>query len=194
MRCIIGPNGAGKTTLISMISGHETPTAGEVWFKGRNITGWPVGRGVFPRLTVRENLIMGRIAAGRARNKQRSRIDEVVYYFPQLKERLGQLAGSLSGGEQQMLAIGRGLMTDPKVMLLDEPSEGIMPVLVQQIARILADISRNEGMTLIVVEQNVPVVFALTDHCVILEKGRIVSEGSKEDVARSEVMQAYLAV
>ena len=117
---------------------------------------------------------MGRIASGRA---TRSRIDEVLDYFPRLRERLNQSAGTLSGGEQQMLAIGRGLMTDPKLMLLDEPSDGIMPVLVKQIADILLAINRNEQMTLVVVEQNVPMLFRMTDRFIILEKGQIVAAG-----------------
>ena len=149
------------------------------------------GRGMFPKLSVRESLEMGRIASGRGR---RSRIDEVLDYFPRLKERLGQSAGTLSGGEQQMLAIGRGLMTDPKLMLLDEPSDGIMPVLVRQIAEILIAINRNEQMTLVIVEQNVPMLFRMTDRFIILEKGRIVAEGSRAQIAASEVMKEYLAI
>lgn len=201
---VLGRNGMGKTTLIRCLAGLIQPSKGAIFLDGQDTARLPPhklarlglttivqGRGVFPRLTVRENLDMGRIASGRAK---RSRIDEVLDYFPILRERLRQSAGSLSGGEQQMLAIGRGLMTDPKVMLLDEPSDGIMPVLVQQIAKILADIKNNEAMTLVIVEQNVPMVFALTNHCVILEKGRIVAEGSKEAVSRSEVMKEYLAI
>ncbi len=149
------------------------------------------GRGMFPKLTVRESLEMGRIASGRAR---RSRIDEVLDYFPLLRERLSQSAGTLSGGEQQMLAIGRGLMTDPKLMLLDEPSDGIMPVLVNQIADILVAINRNEQMALVVVEQNVPMLFRMTDRFIILEKGQIVAAGSREQIAASEVMKEYLAI
>ena len=138
---VLGRNGMGKSTLIRCLSGLIRPDAGRITFDGREITTLPAheraragmttvvqGRGMFPKLSVRESLEMGRIASGRAR---RSRIDEVLDYFPRLKERLGQSAGTLSGGEQQMLAIGRGLMTDPKLMLLDEPSDGIMPVLVQ---------------------------------------------------------------
>jgi ABC-type branched-subunit amino acid transport system ATPase component len=100
----------------------------------------------------------------------------------------------MSGGEQQMLAIGRGLMTHPRLMLLDEPSDGIMPVLVQQIADVLVAINRNEKMAIVVVEQNVPMVFAMTDQCIIIEKGRIVAEGSRDEVSRSEVMREYLAI
>jgi branched-chain amino acid transport system ATP-binding protein len=201
---VLGRNGMGKTTLIRCLAGLIGPSAGAIEFEGRDITGLAPherarlgittvvqGRGIFPRLTVRENLAMGRIASGRIK---RSRVAEVLGYFPRLGERLAQPAGTLSGGEQQMLAIGRGLMADPRLMLLDEPSEGIMPILVQQIAAILAEINRRERMTIVIVEQNVPMVFNLTDHCIILEKGRIVAEGSRETVARSEVMTEYLAI
>lgn len=149
------------------------------------------GRGIFPKLTVWENLEMGRIAGG---TRKASRLDEVIGYFPRLGERLKQLAGSMSGGEQQMLAIGRSLMSHPKILLLDEPSDGIMPILVQQIARILAEINRNEGMTIVIVEQNVPMVFSLTSHCIILEKGRIVAEGNRDEIADSDIMREYLAL
>jgi branched-chain amino acid transport system ATP-binding protein len=201
---VLGRNGMGKTTLIRCLSGLIRPNAGHIVFDGhevtrvapherarRGMTTVVQGRGMFPKLSVRESLEMGRIAAGRAR---RSRIDEVLDYFPRLKERLSQSAGTLSGGEQQMLAIGRGLMTDPKLMLLDEPSDGIMPVLVQQIADILVTINRNEKMTLVIVEQNVPMLFRMTDRFIILEKGQVVAQGSHEQIAASEVMKEYLAI
>jgi branched-chain amino acid transport system ATP-binding protein len=201
---VLGRNGMGKTTLIRCLAGLIEPTAGAIALGEETITHLPPherarrgvatvvqGRGIFPRLSVRENLAMGRFASGRAR---RNRTDEVLGYFPRLGERLGQAAGTLSGGEQQMLAIGRALMTDPKVMLLDEPSEGIMPVLVQQIAAIVTAINRQSGLTIVIVEQNVPMVFGMTDRCIILEKGRIVAQGSREEVSRSEVMKEYLAI
>jgi branched-chain amino acid transport system ATP-binding protein len=149
------------------------------------------GRGIFPKLTVWENLEMGRIASGRAK---RNRLDEVLGYFPHLGERLGQLAGTMSGGEQQMLAIGRGIMADPAIILLDEPSDGIMPTLVTQIGATLGEISRHSGLSILIAEQNVPLVFSLTDNCIILEKGRIVAQGSRQAVSRSEVMKEYLAI
>ena len=133
---------------------------------------------------------MGRIAGGR----KPSRLDEVIGYFPPLGERSNQAAGTLSGGEQQMLAIGRGLMTHPRLMLLDEPSDGIMPLLVQRIADILIQINRKEKMAIIVVEQNVPMIFAITDRCVIIEKGRIVAQGTRDEVSKSDVMREYLAI
>jgi ABC-type branched-subunit amino acid transport system ATPase component len=201
---VLGRNGMGKSTLIRCLSGLIRPDAGRIVFGAREVTALGAherarlgmttvvqGRGMFPKLTVRESLEMGRIASGRAR---RSRLGEVLDYFPRLKERLNQSAGTLSGGEQQMLAIGRGLMTDPELMLLDEPSDGIMPVLVNQIADILVAINRNERMTLVVVEQNVPMLFRMTDRFIILEKGQIVAAGSREQVAASEVMKEYLAI
>jgi ABC-type branched-subunit amino acid transport system ATPase component len=201
---VLGRNGMGKTTLIRCLSGLIRPDRGRIDFDGRDVTGMSPherarlgmttvvqGRGMFPKLSVRESLEMGRIASGRAR---RSQIDEVLDYFPRLRERLNQSAGTLSGGEQQMLAIGRGLMTDPKLMLLDEPSDGIMPVLVHQIAEILVAINHNEKMTLVVVEQNVPMLFRMTDRFIILEKGQIVAEGSRSQIAASEVMKEYLAI
>jgi len=201
---VLGRNGMGKSTLIRCLAGLLPATAGRIALDEDDITRLPVhararrgmttivqGRGIFPRLTVRENLDMGRIAGGRGK---RSRLDEVIGYFPRLGERLDQAAGTLSGGEQQMLAIGRGLMTHPRLMLLDEPSDGIMPILVQQIAEILREINRRERMTILIVEQNVPMVFAMTDRCIILEKGRIVAEGGRDDISRSEVMREYLAI
>jgi ABC-type branched-subunit amino acid transport system ATPase component len=201
---VLGRNGMGKTTLIRSLSGLIRPEAGRIVFDGNDVTqvapherarrGMTTvvqGRGMFPKLSVRESLEMGRIASGRPR---RSRIDEVLEYFPRLRERLNQSAGTLSGGEQQMLAIGRGLMTDPKLMLLDEPSDGIMPVLVHQIADILVAINRNEKMTLVIVEQNVPMLFRMTDRFIILEKGQVVVQGSREQIAASEVMKEYLAI
>ncbi len=201
---VLGRNGMGKSTLIRCISGLIPASSGALRLDGRDITGLPPhrrarlgittvvqGRGIFPRMTVRENLEMGRIASGTAK---RSRLEEVLGYFPRLRERLGQLAGTMSGGEQQMLAIGRGLMTDPRLMLLDEPSDGIMPVLVAQIAETLVAINRAEGMTVVIVEQNVPMVFRMTRRCVILEKGKVVAEGSREALEASEAMHEYLAV
>ncbi|WP_342643753.1 ABC transporter ATP-binding protein [Rhodoligotrophos ferricapiens] len=201
---VLGRNGMGKTTLIRALAGTIAPSQGSIFLEGEEISKLPdyqrarrgittvvQGRGMFPKLTVRENLEMGRIAGGRAK---RNRRDEVLSYFPRLAERMNQLAGTMSGGEQQMLAIGRGLMTDPTVMLLDEPSDGIMPTLVRQIAETLAKINRAEGMTIIIVEQNVPMVFSMADRCIILEKGRIVAGGSKDEIAQSNLMKEYLAI
>ena len=201
---VLGRNGMGKSTLIRCLAGLIRPSQGSIALDGQDFTHLPPhqrarrgiatvvqGRGIFPRLTVRENLEMGRIAGGGAK---RSRLDEVIGYFPRLGERQAQVAGTLSGGEQQMLAIGRGLMTDPTVMLLDEPSDGIMPMLVQQIARIVQQINERAGLTVIIVEQNVPLMFGMTNRCIVLEKGRIVAQGTREEVSRSEVMKEYLAI
>lgn len=201
---VLGRNGMGKSTLIRCLAGLLPVKAGSIRLGGdditrltaherawRGITTVVQGRGVFPRLTVWENLEMGRIAGG---GNKPSRVDEVFEYFPRLKERLRQQAGTLSGGEQQMLAIGRGLMTLPKVILLDEPSDGVMPILVRQIADILVRINRREGITIVIVEQNVPMVFSMTDHFAIIEKGRVVAEGSRDAIADSEVMKEYLAI
>ena len=200
---ILGRNGMGKTTLIRCIAGLLPTWNGTIILDGQDITRLRVherarrgittvvqGRGMFPRLTVAENLEMGRLASGR----KQSRLDEVLGYFPHLRERLAQTAGTLSGGEQQMVAIGRALMTHPRLMLLDEPSDGIMPILVRQISEILVKINKMENMAIMVVEQNVSMVFAMTDRCVIIEKGQIVAEGTREDISRSEVMREYLAI
>ena len=201
---VLGRNGMGKTTLIRTLAGLIQPSEGAITLNGQDITRFPPheraslgvttvvqDRGIFPRLTVHENLQMGRIASGQAK---RNRIEEVLSYFPRLRERLGQLAGTMSGGEQQMLAIGRGLMTDPKVMLLDEPSDGIMPTLVQQIGETLGEINRQEGTAIVLVEQNLPMVFGMAQYCIVLEKGQLVAEGTSEEVSRSEVLREYLAI
>jgi branched-chain amino acid transport system ATP-binding protein len=201
---VLGRNGMGKTTLIRCLSGLLPAASGSVRLGAREITSLAPhqrarlglttvveGRGIFPRLTVRDNLEMGRVAAGRAKI---SRLDNVVTYFPWLAQRMGQPAGTLSGGEQQMLAIGRALMTRPSVMLLDEPSDGVMPVLVGKIAEILVEINRHERVTIVIVEQNVPMVFSMTDHCLIIEKGAVVAEGTRREISASEVMRQYLAL
>jgi ABC-type branched-subunit amino acid transport system ATPase component len=201
---VLGRNGMGKSTLIRAIAGIIPVTKGAVRINREDVTNWPVhararhglttivqGRGMFPKMTVRESLEMGRIASGRAK---RNRRDEVLSYFPRLAERLEQPCGTMSGGEQQMLAIGRGLMTDPKVILLDEPSDGIMPLLVQQISVTLAEINRREGMTIIIVEQNVPMVLGIAHRCIILEKGCIVASGAPDEIEGGEIMQQYLAI
>src|SRR5215212_7276677 len=200
---VLGRNGMGKSTLIRTIAGILPAHSGAVRLNGEDITALSAhrraalgittvvqGRGIFPKLTVGENLEMGRIASGR---KKRNRIDEILSYFPHLRERLSQLAGTMSGGEQQMLAIGRGIMTDPSIMLLDEPSDGIMPTLVTQIGMTLGEISRSSGMMILLAEQNVPLAFGLTDRFFVLEKGRIVAQGSRQAVLGNEVIKEDLA-
>jgi len=201
---VMGRNGMGKSTLIRCLAGLILPSAGIIKLGNKDITklapherarlGMTTvvqGRGIFEQLTVRENLEMGRVASGRPK---RNRIEEIIDYFPLLHQRMTQAAGTLSGGEQQMLAIGRALMTDPKIMLLDEPSDGIMPSLVQKIANTLVEINRRNGITIVIVEQNVPLVFNMASYCIVLEKGQLVAQGSREEVSRSEVLKQYLAI
>ena len=149
------------------------------------------GRGIFPRLKVVENLMLGKLLQTTVK---KDRLDEVYSYFPILSERNSQVAGTLSGGEQQMLAIGRAIMSDPKIMLLDEPSDGIMPSLVKEIGTTLKSMSQKNNISLVVVEQNVPLIFSLTDQCIILEKGKIVVEGKKSEIQDSNIMKQYLAI
>ena len=201
---VLGRNGMGPSTRVRGLAGLNPPTAGTIHIGGEDMTRWPPhqraqagiatimqGRGIFQDLTVRENLEMGRLASGKALS---SKMEEVFGYFGRLKERLDQKAGTMSGGEQQMLAIGRGLMMHPRIILLDEPSDGIMPVLVRQIADNLTRINREQGLTILIVEQNVPMVFRMTDHCVIIENGQIVAEGSRKELEATNAMQDYLAV
>ena len=201
---VLGRNGMGKTTLTRAISGQIMPSAGKITFNDIDITRAPAhvraraglttvvqGRGMFPKLTVHENLEMGRLASGRV---TRDRTDEVLGYFPRLGERLSQKAGSMSGGEQQMLAIGRGLMTDPSLILLDEPSDGIMPTLVAEIAETMAEINRQSGLSIVIVEQNMPMVSSMATRCIILEKGSIVAGGTPDEIEKSGAIGTYLTL
>ena len=201
---VLGRNGMGKSTLIRVLSGLILPSKGVIELMGENITNYAPhvraqkrittivqGRGIFPKLSVYENLLMGMISQKRKIN---SRLDEVFSYFPIISNRLHQTAGTLSGGEQQMLAIGRAIMTDPEIMLLDEPSDGIMPALIDEITNTLKKINQTNNISMIIVEQNVPMIFSLTDNCIILEKGRIVISGKKTDVENSQIMKQYLAI
>jgi branched-chain amino acid transport system ATP-binding protein len=201
---VLGRNGMGKTTLVRALAGLIPATEGRVLLDGDDVTSLPAhersargfativqGRGIFPRLTVRENLEMGRIASRRAKA---DRLEEVLGYFPRLRERLRQLGGTMSGGEQQMLAIGCGLMTDPKAMLLDEPSDGIMPTLVEQIAVTLARINRERGMTILVVEQNIPMAMRMASQFVVIEKGELVARHGLADVGDGSLLHDYLAI
>jgi len=200
---ILGANGAGKTTTLKVISGLKRPTAGEVWFCGQRIEGKspggivklgisqvPEGRKIFPQMSVMENLLMG---AYLRRGEEVNRDVEHIYeYFPILKQRQGQLGGSLSGGEQQMLAIGRALMSKPKLLLMDEPTLGLSPIIVQQIAQIIRDINQ-EGVSIILVEQNAHLALRLAHWGYVLELGSIVVQGSSQELGESEyVKRAYL--
>lgn len=204
---VLGANGAGKTTLMKTISGVMDPEKGQVLYGGHDIAGRepdqvvregivhvPEGREVFPLLTVEENLDMGAFT----RNDSRGVADDkemVFSYFPILKERRRQAAGTLSGGQQQMLAIGRGLMARPKVMLLDEPSLGLSPLLVKEIFAIVRRLNREQGVTMLLVEQNAKVALDVADYGYVMELGRIVMEGEAKRLKESkDVQEFYLGV
>ena len=203
---VIGPNGAGKTTLMRVISGLIRPTAGSIAMEGTDLLATPghrivalgiahvpESRRLFPRMTVEDNLKMGGFLPA-ARPKYRARLDFVFELFPRLRERRRQLAGTMSGGEQQMCAIGRALMSDPKLLLLDEPSAGLAPVVVEQVFELVKRI-RSGGLTVLIVEQNVQQVLRVVDRAYLIEAGTIRSSGtSAEMLASDTVKEAYLGV
>ena len=200
---LIGANGAGKTTLLGTLCGEPRASSGRIRFEGRDITDWqtaqimrgaiaivPEGRRVFSRMTVEENLAMGGFFA--AKDQFQQRLARVYTLFPRLKEREAQRAGTMSGGEQQMLAIGRALMSQPKLLLLDEPSLGLAPIIIQQIFDTIQQL-REEGMTIFLVEQNANQALKLADRGYVLENGRIVMQDSgAELLANPDVRKAYL--
>ncbi len=203
---IVGANGAGKTSLIRTIAGMLSPARGRILYRDTDITGWPSykvcdlgigqvaeGRQVFPTLSVAENLAMGAMLP-RARNSREQNLEKVYAMFPVLMERRQQAAGTLSGGEQQMLAIGRCLMGAPDMVLFDEPSLGLAPAVVQNVLRCVRDLNR-DGLTCVLVEQNVAVSLKLASHAYVLENGRITIAGSGEALlADDRVRQAYLGL
>ncbi|MDN2565094.1 ABC transporter ATP-binding protein [Aquibium sp. A9E412] len=204
---VLGANGAGKTTLLKTISGVMDPEKGEIFYQGRNIAGFepdrvvrmgivhvPEGREVFPLLTVEENLRMG--AFVRSDTAEVKRDQEMVFsYFPILAERRRQAAGTLSGGQQQMLAIGRGLMARPRLMLLDEPSLGLSPILVKEIFSIIRRLNREQGVTMMLVEQNAKVALEVSDYGYVMELGRIVMAGEAKKLMQSkDIQEFYLGV
>ena len=203
---VIGSNGAGKTTLLRVISGLLAPTGGKMTMEGRDLrsltahriveTGIahvPEGRRLFPRLSVEDNLRMGAYIPA-ARAKFSERLDYVYSLFPRLKERRTQLAGTMSGGEQQMCAIARTLMSGPKLVLLDEPSMGLAPVIVAQVFDLVRRI-RSEGYTVLIVEQNVRQVLKVVDRAYLLEVGRINASGPAAELAGSdEIRKAYMGI
>ena len=201
---LIGANGAGKSTTLKTISGLLRPRVGDVLLRGeslktmpaqdivrRGVVHVPEGRKIFAPLTVQENLEMGAFT----RNNQaeiRQSMERVFQSFPRLKERLGQFGGTLSGGEQQMLAIGRGMMASPKVLLLDEPSMGLAPILVEEIFSIIKEIN-SQGVAILLVEQNALMALSVANHGYVLETGRIVLEGTGQELLQNpQVMKAYL--
>jgi branched-chain amino acid transport system ATP-binding protein len=203
---IVGPNGAGKTTVMRVISGLVRPRAGDLIFDGeslartpaheivaRGIAHVPEGRRIFPALTVVENLQMGAFLPAARREFARSR-ERVYALFPVLAERSHQRAGSLSGGEQQMLAIGRALMSRPKLILLDEPSLGLAPVMVLRLFDLIRRV-RQEGYTILIVEQNVRQVLKLADRAYLLEAGRLKMEGRSDELSEQDfVRKAYVGL
>jgi branched-chain amino acid transport system ATP-binding protein len=203
---IVGANGAGKSSLIRAVAGLERITAGRVMFNGRDITGLPShkicqlgigqvaeGRQVFPTLSVGDNLELGAVSR-EARAKSTATLAYVYERFPRLAERRKQAAGTLSGGEQQMLAIGRCLMGRPQLIMFDEPSLGLSPALVQEVFRVIQRLHQ-EGLTIVLVEQNVAVSLKLAQHAYVLENGRIVISGRGQDLLHDDrVRQAYLGL
>jgi len=203
---LLGSNGAGKTTTLNTISGLLRPRKGSIEFLGQELTELPAhkmaslgiahvpeGRRLFPEMTVRENLLMGSLMP-EAKSRRKESMERVFTTFPILKERAWQAAGTLSGGEAQMLAVGRGLMACPKLIMLDEPSLGLAPFLVDELFRVIEQINR-EGVTVLVVEQNVAHALAACTRAYILEIGRTTLQGTGEELSENEyVREAYLGI
>lgn len=201
---LIGANGAGKTTTLKTISGLIRPKRGEIYFEGERISHIPAqdivkkgishvpeGRRIFANLTVKENLEMGAYLRKDKEGIQQT-LENIYHKFPRLKERLGQMAGTLSGGEQQMLAIGRALMSQPKLLLLDEPSMGLAPILVKEIFSIIQEINA-AGTTILLVEQNARLALSIAHRAYVLETGKVVASGDAQELAQSEqIKKAYL--
>jgi len=203
---VVGPNGAGKSTLFKTISGLVTPSAGSIHFKGQDllaieasrrphlgIAHVPEGRQVFPSLTILENLEMGSYVTDRRASADL--LEKVYHWFPKLRERHGQLAGTLSGGEQQMLAIGRGLMADPAILMLDEPSMGLAPAIADEIFERLLEIHRQNSLGIILVEQRVAEALHFARRAYVLEAGQIILSGAPADLQDDDrIRQAYLGM
>ena len=203
---ILGPNGAGKTTLLKTIMGIVRPLSGRILYRGEDVTYTPPhrkvemgitlvpeGRRLFPELTVEENLMLGAYSQGM--KDINDRLELVYEVFPRLRERRSQKAGTLSGGEQQMLAIGRALMSKPSLLMLDEPSQGLAPKLALEIVELLGRLREGEDLTILMVEQNVTAALRLADFIYVLEQGRIVASGTPEEVASIEdVRKAYFGL
>jgi branched-chain amino acid transport system ATP-binding protein len=204
---LIGANGAGKSTTLRTISGLIKPRQGSVLLRGQNITALPPyqivekgvghvpeGRGIFPRLTVRENLEMGAFTLN-DRAEMARRMESVFVLFPRLKERIDQKGGTLSGGEQQMLATGRGLMLKPQILLMDEPSMGLAPVLVEAIFGVIRDLNQQDGTTILLVEQNALMALSVAHRGYVLQTGQIMISDTSENLKKNEMVRAaYLGV
>lgn len=204
---LVGANAAGKSTLLRAISGLIELEEGSIWFEGeridqleikervaRGLIQIPEGRELFPRMTVQDNLIMGAFSK-EYRAKAEKNLKRVYELFPRLKERYRQLAGSLSGGEQQMVAIGRGLMSEPKLLMLDEPSLGLAPIVVQQMFQTIKHISEEMGATIFLIEQNVNHALKLAQRGYVMENGNIVMSGSGRELLENEhIKKAYLGI
>ena len=202
---LLGSNGAGKSTLNNNISGIYTPTAGAILFEGEDITGLrseqvvqkgiihvPEGRRIFPNISVRENLELGSYLRGQQNRK--TNLDRVVGVFPRLQERFSQLAGTLSGGEQQMLAIGRGMMAEPRLMILDEPSLGLSPLLVEEMFGLIQNLNKT-GLSFFLVEQNVMQSLEIANRAYVIENGKIVLSGNTDALLSDpELKKSYLGV
>jgi branched-chain amino acid transport system ATP-binding protein len=203
---VIGANGAGKSTLMRTIAAVKTYTSGEIHFNGRllkkdpskvvrdGVTLVPEGRRIFAPLTVRENLLLG--AYTRTSHKElQETLDEVFTLFPRLKERIAQRGGTLSGGEQQMLAVGRALMSRPKLLLLDEPSLGLAPIVIDAMFDTIIRLNKDLGLTILVVEQNASLALEICNRAYVLETGKLRMEGRGQDLLHDErVMQSYLGI
>ena len=202
---LIGVNGAGKSTTLRAITGLSRLSAGEIWFDGeridhlstsqivgRGIVMVPEGRRIYPFMSVKDNILMGAYQRS-DRAGIRHDLDRILTRFPRLKERLNQAGGTLSGGEQEMLAIGRGLMAKPRLFLLDEPSLGLAPQIVRDIARLVVEINHEEGVGVILVEQNSRMALKISDYAYVLETGRVALEGKSSDLLDDEhVKSLYL--
>ena len=203
---LIGANGAGKTTTLKTISGLRPVSSGAILFDGQDISGMsahqrveigfsqvPEGRGIFPGMSVLENLEIGKYFRKDRKSEMQEDLEKVYSLFPRLKERTSQSGGTLSGGEQQMLAIGRALMSRPKVLLLDEPSMGLAPMMIQNIFNIITEINKSLGTTILLVEQNAQQALQRADRAYVLETGKVVKEAKASDLLNDPaVREAYL--
>ena len=204
---VVGPNGAGKSTLLRAIMGLMNVSSGEIIYNDKKINDLPTyervelglalvpeGRHIFPNLTVKENLLLGAYVIRKNKKKVEERIDFVLELFPWMRERLNQLGGNLSGGQQQMLAIARALMSNPKLLLLDEPSAGLAPIIVSDVYKVISTLKSEVGISMLLVDQNVKKTLEVSDRAYVLERGRLVLEGKPEDLYKEDIVRAYMGV